>query len=345
VPPERAERKLAAILAADVAGYSRLMGADEEGTLARFKDHRRELIDPKIAEHRGRVVKATGDGILIEFPSVVDAVRCAIDVQRGMVGRNADIPKGSRIEFRVGVNLGDIIIDGDDIHGDGVNIAARLEGIAEPGSVFISESSYQQVRDKLDIGFERLRWFFVIARNLGDPIGKILLLGIASSHCKDTDMSKITPEQNKAPASGSSLCSSEHLHEIPNLSPCTLAIEVEIRLDANPGEEYGDQLTHGFDVCFRIFDRDVRPKQLFELGAAVRDHLPGFCGEAVELPHRIHEKAAPLIKRAAWGFFKKSFDVPPPERLRREQRAAGSGVQVMSQASHKERFLAFELGV
>jgi adenylate cyclase len=154
VPPERIERKLVAILAVDVAGYSRLMGADEEGTLARFKAHRRELIDLKVAEHRGRVVKTTGDGILIEFPSVVDAVRCAIDVQRGMVERNADVAEGSRIEFRVGINLGDIIIDGDDIHGDGVNIAARLEGIAEPGSIFISESSYQQVRDKLDIRFE-----------------------------------------------------------------------------------------------------------------------------------------------------------------------------------------------
>jgi TolB-like protein/class 3 adenylate cyclase len=154
VPPERIERKLVAILAVDVAGYSRLMGADEEGTLARFKAHRRELIDLKVGEHRGRVVKATGDGILIEFPSVVDAVRCAIDVQRGMVERNADVPEGSRIEFRVGINLGDIIVDGDDIHGDGVNIAARLEGIAEPGSIFISESSYQQVRDKLDIRFE-----------------------------------------------------------------------------------------------------------------------------------------------------------------------------------------------
>jgi adenylate cyclase len=130
------------------------MGADEEGTLARLKAHRRELIDPKIAEHRGRVVKTTGDGILIEFPSVVEAVRCAIDVQRGTVERNADKLEGTRIEFRVGINLGDIIIDGDDIHGDGVNIAARLEGIAEPGGICISESSYQQVRDKLDIGFE-----------------------------------------------------------------------------------------------------------------------------------------------------------------------------------------------
>src|ERR1700680_3237888 len=123
---ERVERKLAAILAADVAGYSRLMGADEESTLARLKACRGELMDPKIAEHRGRIVKTTGDGILIEFPSVVDALRCAIDVQQRMGERNGGEPEGTRIEFRVGINLGDIIIDGDDIHGDGVNIAARL---------------------------------------------------------------------------------------------------------------------------------------------------------------------------------------------------------------------------
>jgi class 3 adenylate cyclase len=127
-------RKLAAILAADVAGYSRLMGADEEGTLERLKAHRRELIDPKIAEHHGRIVKTTGDGMLVQFGSVVDAVRCAVEVQQGMSERNADTPGDHQIEFRVGVNLGDIIIDGRDIHGDGVNIAARLEAIAEPGN-------------------------------------------------------------------------------------------------------------------------------------------------------------------------------------------------------------------
>jgi adenylate cyclase len=115
VPPERIERKLAAILAADVAGYSRLMGADEEGTLARLKSCRRELMDPEIAEHRGRVVKTTGDGILIEFPSVVDAVRCAMDVQRGMAERNANVTDEQRIEFRVGINLGDIMIDAEDM--------------------------------------------------------------------------------------------------------------------------------------------------------------------------------------------------------------------------------------
>ena len=120
---ERVERKLAAILAADVAGYSRLMGADEEGTLGRLKALRRELVDPKITEHKGRIVKTTGDGLLVEFASVVDAVRCAVEVQKGMAERNADVPPERRIEFRMGVNLGDVIRDGRDIYGDGVNIA------------------------------------------------------------------------------------------------------------------------------------------------------------------------------------------------------------------------------
>ena len=151
---ERVERKLAAILAADVAGYSRLMSADEEGTLARFKAHCADFIDPNIAEHRGRVVKTAGDGMLIVFSSVVDAVRCAIEVQRTIAEHNADIPSEQRIEFRIGINLGDIMIDGDDVHGDGVNIAARLEAIAQPGGIYISESSYQQVCDKVDIRFE-----------------------------------------------------------------------------------------------------------------------------------------------------------------------------------------------
>jgi TolB-like protein/class 3 adenylate cyclase len=156
VSPERVERKLAAILAADVAGYSRLMGEDEEGTLARLKAHRKELIDPQVAEHRGRIVKTTGDGILIEFPSVVDAVRCAIDVQRGMAERGALQPEGARIEFRIGINLGDIIIDGDDIHGDGVNIAARLEGLAEAGGICISQTVLNHTRGKLTFDVEDL---------------------------------------------------------------------------------------------------------------------------------------------------------------------------------------------
>jgi adenylate cyclase len=148
------QRRLAAILAADVAGYSRLMGADEEGTLAALKAIRRELSDPKVKEHRGRIVKTTGDGLLIEFGSVVDAVRCAVEVQRAMAERNADVPPNRRIELRIGINLGDIIKDGRDIYGDGVNVAARLEALAEPGGICVSRVVRDQVRDKLAFSFE-----------------------------------------------------------------------------------------------------------------------------------------------------------------------------------------------
>jgi class 3 adenylate cyclase len=153
---ERVERKLAAILAADVAGYSRLMGTDEEGTLARLKALRRELADPKIKEHGGRIVKTTGDGLLLEFASVVDAVRCAVEVQREMAERNADVPSDRRIEFRMGINVGDIIKDGRDIYGDGVNVASRLEALAEPGGICVSRVVRDQVRDKLDFTFDDL---------------------------------------------------------------------------------------------------------------------------------------------------------------------------------------------
>ena len=140
---------MAAILAADVAGYSRLTEADEEGTHARLKAHRRELIDPKIKEHHGRIVKTTGDGVLVEFPSVVEAVRCAVEVQHGMAERNANTPQRERIEFRVGINLGDIILEEQDIYGDGVNIAARLENLARPGSVYLSGTAFDQVENKI----------------------------------------------------------------------------------------------------------------------------------------------------------------------------------------------------
>jgi adenylate cyclase len=147
-------RRLTAILAADVAGYSRMMGADEEGTHERLKAHLGQLVDPKIAEHRGRIVKNTGDGFLAEFASVVDAVRCAVEVQRGMAERNAGTPTEKRIEFRAGINLGDVIAERDDIFGDGVNVAARLEALAEPGGICVSRVVRDQVRDKLDYGFE-----------------------------------------------------------------------------------------------------------------------------------------------------------------------------------------------
>ena len=147
-------RRLAAILAADVAGYSRLMGADEEGTHERLTAHRRELVDPKIAEHHGRIVKTTGDGILAEFASVVDAVRCAAELQRAMIDHEAGMPEDRRIRFRIGVNLGDVIVEEHDIFGDGVNVAARLEALAEPGGICISRMVRDQIRDKLPYPFE-----------------------------------------------------------------------------------------------------------------------------------------------------------------------------------------------
>ena len=164
----RVERRLAAILAADIAGYSRLMGSDEEGTLAAIKACRRELIDPKLAEHRGRIVKTTGDGALIEFASAVDAIRCAMEIQRSMAQRNMGVPEGHRIEFRIGINVGDILIDEGDIYGDGVNIAARIEALARPGTICLSENAYRQVTGKLaldisDMGEQQLK-------NIAQPV-------------------------------------------------------------------------------------------------------------------------------------------------------------------------------
>ena len=152
----RAERRLAAILATDVAGYSRLMGADEEGTLAALKAMRKSLIDPKIAKYRGRIVKTTGDGALVEFASTVDAVRCAVDIQRAMPDRNAEVPSDKKIELRIGINVGDIMVDGDDIFGDGVNVAARLESISEPGGICISDVVHQQVSGRVEAMFADL---------------------------------------------------------------------------------------------------------------------------------------------------------------------------------------------
>src|SRR5450631_3735608 len=151
---EHVERRLAAILAADVAGSCRLIGIDEEGTLAQLKAFRKTLFDPKITDHRGRIVKNTGDGALVEFASVVDAVRCADKIQHSVSKQNTDVPLDKRIEFRIGIHVGDIIIADDDIFGDGVNIAVRLEGIAEPGGICISDDAHRQIRGKVDIAFE-----------------------------------------------------------------------------------------------------------------------------------------------------------------------------------------------
>src|SRR5208337_1496282 len=168
------QRKIAAILVADVVGYSRLAGADEDRTLARLRALRSDLIDPTIAVHRGRVVKRSGDGILIEFRSVVDALRCAVEVQDGMVERNAGLPAERRIEFRVGIHVGDVVEESDgDLMGDGVNIAARLEGIAKPNSICLSEDAYRQVRARLDLAVNDLGP--IQLKNIAEPIRAYLL--------------------------------------------------------------------------------------------------------------------------------------------------------------------------
>src|SRR5262247_1145862 len=148
------QRRLAAIVSADVAGYSRLMGRDENGTLAALKALRLEVVDPAIASHGGRIVKTTGDGLLLEFPSVVNAVRCAVEVQAAMASKTVEIPDDRRIAFRIGINLGDIIVEGDDIFGDGVNVAARLQEIASPGGICVSSRVHEDVRDRLDAAFD-----------------------------------------------------------------------------------------------------------------------------------------------------------------------------------------------
>ena len=151
---EGTQRRLSAIVSADVVGYSRLMGEDETGTLAVLRSHRSELIDPLVERHGGRIVKTTGDGLLLEFPSVVTAVECAVAAQEGMASRNAGLTAGRSVQFRVGVHLGDVIAENDDIFGDGVNVAARLEGLSEPGGLALSDDAYRQVRDRMDIDWQ-----------------------------------------------------------------------------------------------------------------------------------------------------------------------------------------------
>src|SRR4030081_540832 len=167
-PREPSPRRLAAIVAGDIAGYSRLMQIDEEGTHIRVKRIERDLIEPSIAEHNGRLVKTTGDGFIAIFDSPVEAVRCGIVIQQNMVGRNTSLPKHHWIEYRIGVNLGDVIIETDDVYGDGVNIASRLEGIADPGEVYISGGIYEQIKHKLVCGYESLGDRKV--KNITDPV-------------------------------------------------------------------------------------------------------------------------------------------------------------------------------
>src|SRR6476620_4207166 len=183
----RIERRLAAILAADVVGYSRLTGLDEEGTHIRLRQHLRSFAGPKISEHRGKVVKYTGDGMLAEFASVVDAARCAIEIQRGMAEQNATVPQVKRIEVRIGTHLGDIIVDERDIFGDGVNIAVRLEGIADPGGVCISDDAQRQIRGKVDI----------ILDDMGPQVLKNIAEPMRTWRCRiDVNASSISPTRS-----------------------------------------------------------------------------------------------------------------------------------------------------
>ena len=190
------ERRLSAILAADVVGFSRLMGLDEVGTLTTLKAHRRELIDGKIAEHRGRTVKVTGDGMLVEFPSVVNAVACSAEIQRAMLGRNENVPQDRRIEFRIGVNLGDVIVDGEDIFGDGVNVAARLEGIAPPGGIAISASVRDHVGNRLDLAFEDMGEQRL--KNIDSPVHvfRVLLDGVPRAASDGPSLETLSPPSN-----------------------------------------------------------------------------------------------------------------------------------------------------
>jgi TolB-like protein/class 3 adenylate cyclase len=185
---EHVERRLTAILAADVAGYSRLIGADEEGTLAQLKAFRKKLVDPTIAKHRGRIVKTTGDGLLVEFASAVDAARCAVEIQGGMAGENTELPESKRIEFRIGIHLGDIIIEDNDIFGDGVNIAARLESIAVPGGISISRAVHDQVRDRLSVCFDDKGE--VALKNIARPVQVFAVSGAKQSKTTVSPQSK-----------------------------------------------------------------------------------------------------------------------------------------------------------
>src|SRR5438128_4004594 len=184
----RVERRLAAILAADVAGYSRLIEAAEEGTLGRLKALRTELIDPKIALHRGRIVKTTGDGLLVEFASVVDALRCAAEMQAAMAESNSPIPPNRRIEFRIGINVGDIVVEDGDIFGDGVNVAARLEGLAEPGGICVSARIQEDVAGRLDLAFDDIGEQSL--KNIARPV-RVYRVRLATAE----NTSKVTPTE------------------------------------------------------------------------------------------------------------------------------------------------------
>jgi adenylate cyclase len=188
---ERVQRRLAAILAADVVGYSRLMEQDEAGTLATLKARRKEVLEPLIVRHQGRIFKVTGDGVLVEFGSAVNAVQCAVDLQQRMAAANGDLPDARRIVLRVAVNLGDVMVEGGDLYGDGVNIAARLEGIAEPGGILISGTAYDYIKNKVPVGFDDLGTQTL--KNIAEPVRVYRVVGTPAVQAKPSGASTDRP--------------------------------------------------------------------------------------------------------------------------------------------------------
>jgi TolB-like protein/class 3 adenylate cyclase/Flp pilus assembly protein TadD len=294
-------RRLTAIMAADVAGYSRLMGADEEDTHERLKAHLRELVNPKVREHRGRVVKNTGDGFLAEFPSVVEAVRCSAEVQRGMADRNADLPDHKRIDFRIGINLGDVIAEPDDIYGDGVNVAVRLEALAEPGGVCISRVVHDQIRDKLGYPFEDLG-----EQSVKNIVRPVRIYGLRPEAVTDLPLSNLLPA---APISQPAVA--------PRLSIVVLPFT---NLSSNPDQQYfadgitedlttdlsrlADMLVISRNSAFTYKDKPVNARQIGrELG--VRYVLEG---SVQRLANRVRVNAQLIDAQADVHLWAERFD-------------------------------------
>jgi adenylate cyclase len=256
---ERVERRLAAILAADVAGYSRLMGEDEEGTHERLRAHFAELVHPKIAEHRGRIVKNTGDGLLAEFASVVDAVRCAVEIQRGMIDREPEVPDEQRIRFRIGINLGDVIVEEHDIFGDGVNVAARLEALADPAGICISRVVRDQIRDKLPYPFEDLGEQRV--KNISRPVRAYALRprAVAELPISSAPLATLVSRSARAPRLSIVVLPFANLSNDPDQGYFADGITEDLTTDLS---RIADMLVISRNSAFTYTDKPVNAKQI-----------------------------------------------------------------------------------